>query len=302
LADLEVSELNADFTRLDWVLLLVPAVIWGMSFLLMAEGLEAFNPGLVTFFRVGFGFVAVLMMAPRRTEFAPEHRLHLAAIGFFWLAFPLTLFPIAQQWIDSSVAGMLNSAMPLATALVGWAIFSTPTRGVQLAGVLVGFVGILIIGVPTATTDSTSALGVILIVLAVCCYGIAINLAVPMQQTYGAAPVLRRALAVACVLCAPYGLYGLSQSTYSSSSLAACVVLGLLGTGVAYVMAATLAGRVGAVRTSIITYIVPIVAVSAGVIFRDEMLSWWAVLGTTVVLFGALLSTRSAASGAKART
>jgi drug/metabolite transporter (DMT)-like permease len=296
LTETDASELNANFTRFDWLLLFGPALIWGLSFLLMAEGLEAFNPGLVTLFRVGFGFVAVLAMSRGRTEFAPEHKVRLAAIGFFWLAFPLTLFPIAQQWIDSSVAGMLNSAMPLATAFVGWMIFATPTRGMQLAGVLVGFVGILIIGIPTAATDGTSAIGVVLVICAVCSYGVAINLAVGMQQLYGAVPVLRRALGVACILCAPYGMFGLANSTFALSSMLACIVLGVFGTGVAYVMATTLAGRVGAVRTSVTTYIVPIVAVAAGVLFRDETLSSWSALGTLVVLCGALLATRSAAA------
>lgn len=294
MAATDASELSADFSRFDWVLLLGPALIWGTSFFLMAEGLESFSPGLVSMFRVTFGLVAVSAMARGPSEFAPEHRLRLAAIGFFWLAFPLTLFPIAQQWIDSSVAGMLNSAMPLATAFFGWVLFATATRGVQLIGVLVGFAGILIIGVPTAATGGTSAIGVVLVIIAVCSYGIAINLAVPMQQLYGAAPVLRRALSVACVLCAPYGIYGLSDSTFAVGSMFACVVLGVFGTGVAYVMAATLAGRVGAVRTSVTTYIVPIVAVAAGVLFRNETLSGWSVLGTGVVLTGALISTRSA--------
>ncbi len=288
------SELQTEFTGLDWVLLVGPAFIWGLSFLLMAEGLEAFNPGLVTLMRVGFGFVAVVAMSRERVEFEPQDMPRLAVLGFFWLAFPLTLFPIAQQWIDSSVAGMLNSAMPLATAFVGWMVFSIPTRGVQLVGVLVGFVGILFIGLPTAATDGTSALGVVLVVVAVSSYGVAINMTVPLQQRYGAAPVLRRALSFAVVLTAPYGIYGITDSSWSMRSFAACAVLGLFGTGVAYVMAATLAGRVGAVRTSIITYLVPIVAVLAGVVFRDEMLSPWAVVGTAIVLVGALLASRAA--------
>ena len=133
---------------------------------------------------------------------------------------------------------------------------------------------------------------VILVVVAVTSYGVAASIAGPLQREYGSVPVVFRAMAVASVLCLPYGLVDATSSTFSWGALAACAAVGIGGTGVAFVIAATLNGRVGAVRMSLVTYIIPVVSIVLGVIFRDETVSAWAILGTVVVLAGAFLSSR----------
>ncbi|MEM7142311.1 MAG: DMT family transporter [Actinomycetota bacterium] len=284
---------EASFAPLDWGLLIVPAVIWGGSFLFMAIGLDAFEPGVVTLLRVLFGLVALVFLPAAKATVDPADRPKIILLGFTWMAFPLTLFPIAQQWIDSSLAGMLNAAMPLMTALISWLVFSVPTGPRRLIGVSIGMAGILLIGIPEASTDGTNALGVLLVVIAVTSYGVAVNLTGPLQQKYGSVPVIARALTAALVFTLPYGLWGLQDSTFAWDSLIACAVVGAGGTGLAFVMAATLTGRVGPVRTSLITYVVPIISIVLGVIFRDETVTVLAVIGTAVVLFGAWWSSRA---------
>jgi drug/metabolite transporter (DMT)-like permease len=285
---------EAPFAPLDWALLLGAASIWGGSFLLMAIGLDAFEPGLVTFLPIAFGATTLLLVPAARASIPRADMGRVAILGLTWMAFPLTMFPIAQQWIDSSVAGMLNAAMPLLTVSIAWLGFRTPTASRSLVGVGVGIVGILLIGIPEATTAGTNAAGVGLVVLAVGSYGIAVNIAGPLQRRYGALPVTARALSFATILTVPYGAYGLADSTFAWDSLLACVAAGALGTGVAFAFAATLTGRVGAVRTSIITYVVPLVSIVLGVVFRNETVSVLAIIGTGVVLCGAWLSSRTA--------
>lgn len=283
---------DTPFQPLDWGLLLGAATIWGGSFLFMAIGLDAFEPGVVTLLRVGFGAATLALVPAARRPIPREDLSRIALLGVTWMAFPLTLFPIAQQWIDSSVAGMLNAAMPLLTALIAWRVFHTPTRPRRLFGVAVGMVGIVLIGISEATTAGTNALGVVLVVLAVASYGVAVNIAGPLQQRHGSLPVTARALAFATVLTIPYGLWGVPASSFAWDSLAACFVVGAGGTGVAFAFAATLTGRVGAVRTSIITYVIPAISIALGVIFRDETVTVLAIIGTVIVLFGAWLSSR----------
>lgn len=276
----------------DWSMLVALSLIWGASFLFMAIGLESFEPGLVTLLRVGFGAVTLLFIPAARVP-VPRHVLpRIALLGFTWMAFPLTLFPIAQQWIDSSVAGMLNSGMPLMTVLIAWLLFATPTGPRRLFGVMVGFVGILLISVPEASVAGTNAAGVGLVLLAVMSYGVAVNIAGPLQREFGSLPVIGRALGFAALVCVPFGLIDGAESSFSWGSLAACAAVGIGGTGVAYALAGTLTGRVGAVRMSIVTYMIPIVSIVLGVVFRDESVSPWAILGTAVVLAGAFLSSR----------
>ena len=141
-------ETDAPFRVLDWVLLLGSAMIWGASFLFIAIGIEAFAPGVVTFLRVATGaiFIGVLPGAWRPVERGDLPKIAWLAVT--WIAFPLTMFPIAQQWIDSSLAGMLNAAMPLGTVAISWLCFATPTSGRRMVGVAVGVVGVLLIGFP----------------------------------------------------------------------------------------------------------------------------------------------------------
>ncbi len=281
------------FTSRDWLLLLAPAAIWGSSFLFTAEALESFEPGVVTWLRVAFGFLALLAVPGSRVPLPRSAWPKVAALGLFWMAFPLSMFPIAQQWINSSITGMLNAAMPLFTVLIGWSVFKLSTTGRRLAGVLVGFGGICFIGVPTARLDGTSAWGVILVLLAVASYGVAVNIAAPLQAQHAALPVLVRALGVALILVTPGGAVGVADSSFSWTALGQCLWLGALGTGVAFVCAATLGGRHGPVPMSVVTYFIPVVATILGVVFRDESIDGWAVIGGSLVLLGAAMATAS---------
>jgi len=282
---------------LDWGLLIFASAVWGGSFLFTAIALDSFSPGLVTALRVWFGAAAVWLSPSPHRPVAPADWPRLAALGVTWMAFPLTLFPIAQQWIDSSLAGMLNSAMPVATTVIAVVAFGAVIVPKQAVGVAVGLVGVVLIGLPTASSGGTTAFGVLLVVVAVASYGVAVNLAGPLQQRYGSVPVVRRALLIASVLVAPWGLVGIPDSTFDAGALAACAALGIGGTGLAFLAAATLTGRVGPVRTSLVTYLIPIVAVALGATFRDEQVTGWAVAGTVVVLAGAFLATRPAPLG-----
>ena len=278
---------NSKFQLLDWGLLLGAAGIWGASFFFIDIGLEAFSPGLVTFFRIAFGCMTVWAIPIRAPRIESEDRKMVMLLGVTWMAFPLSMFPIAQQWINSSMTGMLNSAMPILTVLVGLTMFKIPTASKQLLGVATGLGGLVLIGIPEVATDGTNALGVLLVVLAVLSYAVAVHIAGPLQRKYGAIPVVRWALLFAVVLSAPYGIVGATSSGFGWGPMIACFALGAGGTGIAYALAAELNGRVGAVRTSIVTYLIPIVATVLGVVFRDDTVALWAVIGTVVVLGGA---------------
>ncbi|MEZ5177816.1 MAG: DMT family transporter [Acidimicrobiales bacterium] len=282
------------FTPTDWALLLVPSVIWGASFLLIAEGLEAFEPGLVTWLRIVFGFSALAMIpAARRMPIDREDWPRVALVGVVWIAFPMTMFPLAEQWISSSVTGMLNGSMPLFSAAVASILLRRLPGRNQLIGLAVGFAGVVAISLPSLRGGSHTALGAGLVVLAMSSYGFATNLVVPLQQRYGTIPVIWRAQAVALVLTAPFGLVGLGGSRFQASSFAAVLVLGAVGTGYAFIAAGTLMGRVGATRGSVLAYLIPVVALVLGVVFRDETVAAISLVGLVLVLAGAFLCSRA---------
>jgi drug/metabolite transporter (DMT)-like permease len=281
-----------DFGPTEWGLLAAAAGIWGSSFLFIAIGLDHLEPGLVTWLRILFGALGLALAPAARRPTEREDWPRIATIGVLWVAIPFTLFPLAQRTIDSSVAGMLNGAMPLMTAAVAaLLLWRRPARR-QVVGLLIGFLGVVAISLPSLRGADASPVGVTLALGAVFCYSIAINLAVPVQQKYGSLAVLLRVLLVAAVLTAPYGIWSIPGSTFDWGAMAAMVVLGFFGTGVAFVAMATLTGRVGAPRSSIAIYFTPIVAIVLGVVFRDERVAALAVFGTALVLLGAWITSR----------
>lgn len=161
-----------------------------------------------------------------------------------------------------------------------------------MLGIGVGFVGVVAISIPELADSSAAALGVGLVVIAVVLYGLSANLAVPLQQKYGALPVLYRAQLAALVIVVPYGLIHLNGSTWAWDSALAMIPLGTLGTGLAFVLMGTLVGRVGAARGSIAIYFVPIVAIALGVWVLGEDLHPASILGIGLVLAGAWIASR----------
>jgi drug/metabolite transporter (DMT)-like permease len=112
-----------------------------------------------------------------------------------------------------------------------------------------------------------------------------------LQQRYGALPVIFRSQLVALAITAPFGVAGFAGSSFGWRSVAAVAVLGVFGTGIAFVAMTTLLGRVGAARGSVAVYFVPVIAVIAGVMFRDEHAL--SLVGMVLVIAGAALTSRA---------
>lgn len=286
---------EGDFAPQDWALFVGTSLIWGASFLLIAESLEAFTPGMVTFLRVSLGALTLwaLRLGLRRGhQIATEDRARVTVLGVVWVAVPFTLFPLAQQWINSAVTGLLNGATPVLVAVVSVFFVRVAPRGMQLAGLLLGFAGIVLISLGSAGEGSSQTKGVLLVLLATTCYGFAINIAPPLQATYGAIVLMSSVLSVASVCVFPYALVNLGDNEWQASSLLAVVVLGAVGTGLAYWIMTSLVGRVGSIRASFITYLIPVVSLVLGIWLRSDSVTLLALIGTPVTILGAFLASR----------
>jgi drug/metabolite transporter (DMT)-like permease len=281
------------FSGRDWARFVAIGLIWGASFLFIEIGLEAFHPGAVTLLRVGFGALFMSMLPRARSvSIQAEDRPRIVLLAVIWVTVPLTLFPIAQQWIDSAVAGMLNGAVPIFTAIIASVLLRQLPGRLQIVGLIVGFAGILAIALPSAESGDSAGLGIALVLVATVCYGFATNIVTPLQQRYGSIPVMARMLWLATALLLPYGLFGLSRSSFAWESLAAMMALGFVGTGLAYIIMGGLAGSVGSTRASFITYLIPVVALVLGVVLRDEIVAPVAISGSLLVIVGAILASR----------
>jgi drug/metabolite transporter (DMT)-like permease len=280
------------FGATEWLLLVAVAMMWGSSFLWIAEGVASFSPPVVSLTRLVLGALTLLVFRRHRTPIHRDDWPQIVALSLVWMAVPFLLFPVAQQWVDSAIAGMINGATPLFAGLTAALLLHRRPGPFQAVGLLVGFAGVLLIGFPAALEADGSPLGIALLMLASAMYGLALNMAVPLQQRYGATPVLLRAQAVAIVVVLPFGAVGMAGSQWSWKAGAAVVMLGVFSTGLALVAATTLAGRVGATRGSVAIFFLPIIAMILGVLVRDETIPSLAILGGVLVIGGAWLSSR----------
>ena len=286
------SRLEA-FGGAEWALLLAVALMWGSSFLWIAEGVASFSPPVVSLTRLVLGALTLLAFRRHRVPVARDDWPQIVALSLVWMAVPFLLFPVAQQWVDSAIAGMINGATPLFAGLFAAMLLHRRPGPFQGIGLVVGFAGVVLIGLPAALEAEGSPLGIALLMLAAAMYGLALNMAVPLQQRYGAFPVLLRAQAVAIAVVLPFGAVGMASSQWSWKAAGAVVMLGVFSTGLALVAATTLAGRAGATRGSIAIYFLPVVAMVLGVVVRNETIPPASIIGAALVVVGAWLSSRS---------
>lgn len=283
---------SESFGSAEWGLVAFLALTWGASFLFIDIALDSLSPGVITWLRAALGATALSLIPAARGPVDSQSWPQIVLLGFTWIAIPFTLFPIAQQWIDSSLAGILNATMPLFAAGIAALLLRRLPGRIHLVGLLLGFVGVVLVTLPSWGEGDNAALGIVLLLLATLLYGFSVNIAVPLQQANGALPVVLRAQVVAAFATLPFALFGLGDSSFEWSGAGSVFILGVFGTGVALVVMASLVGRVGATRGGVAIYFIPLVAVILGVTLRNDSVELLTIAGMAVVLAGAYLASR----------
>src|SRR3954463_10058042 len=287
----------------DWLLVATPGVIWGASFLFIAEGLRAIAPNGVSFIRIAIGFATLSFFPAARKPIDQSAWRGLIALSVLWFAFPLSMFPFAEQRVSSALTGMLNATTPLFVTIVAAAIARKMPSGRILLGLLTGIGGSVLIALPSFSEGKSSAFGILLIVVACVSYGFALNVARPLQMRYGALPVIWRALGCAVLLTAPLGVVEIPRAHWSLVPVLSLLALGAFGTSIENVILTVAAGRVGAIQASGATFLMPPVALLLGVWLRHEHVAALSIVGGAVCLAGAwMIRPRLKVESAPART
>ena len=280
------------FRPFEWGLLAGVSLIWGSSYLLIDIGLESLAPAVVTWARLTLGFMVLLWLPASRRPMNRADRGRTTLVALVWTSFPFLLSPISQQHIDSALAGMINALIPIFAASIAM-VFLRELPGIrQAGGLLLGLIGATSLTLPAITESSAAAWGVFLAVTASAFYGLGLTLTVPLQQRYGSPAVMLRVLGISAVATAPFGIAGLWDSTWETGPVTAITVLGLVNTGLGFLLMVAFAGRVGPTRAGVALYLLPIVAIQLGTIFRSEVVLPIQWAGTGLVLLGALLVSR----------
>ncbi|MBT5140775.1 MAG: DMT family transporter [Acidimicrobiaceae bacterium] len=287
-----IGSRDGSFAATDWAIIGALALIWGSAFMWIAIGLDALAPGVVAWLRVVLGAVALLLIPRSRRRIDRADWKGVAIIAIAGNAAPALLFSVAEQELDSAVAGMITSATPVATLVLAfWLGNRAVTRG-QVVGLVAGFVGVVAMAAPDVLGANAPVVEVGLVLLAVLGYATVNNVVVPLQQRYGGLVVVAQAQALAALVLTPFGLTGLRSSEFDLGPVLAVVFLGIVGTGFSRVLSATLVGRVGPQRGSVVAYFVPVVAIVLGVMVRGESIEAVQIIGLVFVLVGAALISR----------
>ncbi|WP_371679594.1 DMT family transporter [Streptomyces sp. NBC_01276] len=283
---------------LDWRLRFAfLSVVWGFSFLLVKVGTEAFAPFQVAFGRVLFGALALLAVLLVRREPLPRGVRtwgHLTVAALLLNTAPFSLFAYAELSIPSSLAGICNATSPLWGMALSLVALSEdrPTRR-RFAGLGLGFLGVLTVLGAWQGFAGIDAKGTALALLASLCYPIGwIYVRRTLAGTPGSPVALTGAqLMVSTVqLAAVSALFTSAPTGFPLWPTLSVIALGALGTGMALQMQYGLVTEVGPTTAQMVTYFIPVIATTAGVLILGEQLHWNTPVGAVVVLAGAALT------------
>jgi drug/metabolite transporter (DMT)-like permease len=276
---------------------LLLSTIWGASFMFIKVELDALDPLEVALARVLFGAITLLLVLAIRRHPLPRGRTvwrDLFIVALFYNAIPFSLFAFGEQHASSIVAAIGNATTPLWTVVFAIALLPNEraTRS-RVLGVVIGFVGVLVLLGPWEGIGGPSLLGTLLCLGPGVCYGLAFTYT-RRQLSGRPEPVV--SLAAAQVLIATVQLaivtpfFSDAPSHITLKIWGSILALGALGTGLAYVLSYDIIGRAGATTASLVTYVVPLFATFFGVVLLNESLTWNEPVGALVIIAGAAIS------------
>ena len=274
--------------------LIVLAFIWGWSFLFIKVILEDAPPTFLAWGRIALG-LAVLVVALRRSgERLPGRRYwgHLAVLGLTMSVLPFMLIGWGEEHIGSALASVLNACTPLFAAGFAAGLLGERLRPSQLAGIAIGFLGVAVVaGVGGGDLAGSSLLGSAAVVLAGAGYGFGFAYANRFTTGLSALQLSFGQLLAGTVMLAPVAAVDLAAGRVDLGPMAALclVLLGTLGTGYAYLLNYRTLQESGATVASLVTYLVPLVAVVAGILVLGEPFSIRLVIGGLIVVAGVAL-------------
>jgi drug/metabolite transporter (DMT)-like permease len=277
-------------------LLAIVAAIWGASYLFIKVAVEEVEPTAMMFFRLVLASAVLIPVlawrvgAGRAVADVRDTGWRAFAVGFLNAALPFVLIAWGEKYVDSGVAAIANATVPIFVVLIALRFNpSERVRGVRLAGILVGLAGVAVLAGLHPEGGWWAVAGTLAIVVASLSYAGANHF---VQHNYSSTAPLVIAT-VSCVTAAlillPFALVQWPDELPSWEALGSIAALGIFGTAVALLFFYRLLNRYGAARASLVTYLLPPVALVYGVLILGEELTLNAALGLVLILAGVAL-------------
>lgn len=271
--------------------------VWGCSFIFIELGLEFLSPFGVTFTRCALGAITLLIILKIRKAKLPTQKStwrKLWVVAMLLNVVPGVLFAFAQQYITSVLAGIINATTPLMTLVFILLLFrEEKLKPEQIIGLLVGALGVMtVVGVWKELGDN-QLIGVIALLLAVSCYGASYPYSTRNVVPLGLRPeaLATGQLIMATLTLLPLFIFnGLLGNAPRIESAIAMLLLGVFGSGFAYIWNFYITASAGSAIASTVTYLTPVVAVVIGWLYLGEEVFWHEIIGALIVITGALIS------------
>ncbi|PWB97645.1 DMT family transporter [Salinibacterium hongtaonis] len=282
-------------TAVQFVLL---ALIWGSSFLFMKVALTGVSFGQIAWSRAILGALVlgiVMIVARQRLPREPVVWAHFVVIAVTNCVIPHLAFAWAEQHVSSSIASIYNSFTPIATAVLAALVYKVEKlTGRRIVGVLLGIVGVIVIIAPWNIGALTGDVqGQLACLLAAISYGVAIGYIrrfISHREISGITVAFMNIGMAAAIMLVLTPLLAVGEVQLDFWVVGSLLLLGGLGTGLAYIWNIGIIRAWGPTMSSTVTYLIPVVGVLLGVIVLHERLSWHEPLGAVIVLAGILVT------------
>ncbi len=277
----------------NYIVLVLLAIIWGSSFILMKRGLDVYSYTQVAALRL---FIAFLSLTPFLLKafkvVKKKHIVPIVVMALFGNGIPAFLFTKAQTQLDSSLVGILNSLVPLFTLLLGVYFFRTRPTKTNIVGIIIGLCGAVFLTYSTMGGGVEINSYVYLVILATIMYAISINVIKKYLHDLDALSISSLAFLVIGPFSAIYifntDFMALSVTNEGLEALLYITLLAVVGTSSAVVIFNQLISRSSAIFASSVTYLIPIVAIFWG-IFDGEKVTLIHLLSVVIILGGVYL-------------
>ena len=277
---------------------LVLSAIWGSSFLFTQMAAPQFGVMPTAALRVAIASLVLLPLVWRRGLLAAlcRHWRATFLVGVFNSGIPFALYAFALAHLSTGLASILNATTPMFGALVAWIWLRDRPDASRVTGLVIGFVGVALLAGRGAgvrpDADLQIAVWAVLACLAAClCYGISASFTKRyLADTPSMVTATGSQLGATLALALP-ALIAWPEHMPDMQAWGAMLVLGVACSGVAYLLFFRLIERTGAVRALAVTFLIPVAAMSYGVMFLDEVLTAWMVMCGAIILLGTALST-----------
>ena len=276
--------------------ILLLSAVWGVSFLMIRIAGESFPPLWVALLRCGLGAALLWTVLRLGGNQLPPRRLlpWLLAVALLNNAIPFTFFAWGERTVPSNIAAVINATTPIWTLLLSMAIHRTRAALLTIGGVLLGFGGVLVVVVSHAHDPAVNQVsggllrGAIAIALAALGYAIATILAKAKLQGLDPIGLATTQLSLAGLMILPIALAGARPSELRLAPVLAIAVLGLAGSGFAYLLYYRLLAQVSATHVTAVTYLLPIWGLFWG-LFAHESIGLLTCLGVAITIAGLVL-------------